>query len=41
MDIRLTPEEFEHITSHKPGTCNCELCKWFWSQVGKWMESSP
>ena len=25
--IQLTYEEFMHVSTHKPGTCDCELCK--------------
>ena len=35
--IQLTYEEFEHVASHRPGTCGCEVCRRFWSAVREWI----
>jgi len=35
--IKLSFEEFLHISNHKPGTCDCELCRNFWENVERWI----
>jgi hypothetical protein len=39
MDIDLSLEEFNHITSYKPGTCDCDICKAYWKKVNEWIDS--
>lgn len=39
MDIKLTMEEFNHISSSK-GICECDICKKFKQLLNKWIEDN-